>query len=145
MVFEIAATLSSGLFAGASIYINLVEHPARLECGTNLAIKEFGPSYRRAAIVQVSLATIGFLMAVAAWLTNDSFWWLVGGGILVAVIPFTLIVILPTNKKLLDPSLDRSSDVASTLLARWGRLHSVRSLLSVVAFLIFVYLLSRNQ
>jgi uncharacterized membrane protein len=84
-------------------------------------------------------------MAVAAWLTNDSFWWLVGGGILVAVIPFTLIVILPTNKKLLDPSLDRSSDVASTLLARWGRLHSVRSLLSVVAFLIFVYLLSRNQ
>jgi uncharacterized membrane protein len=145
MVFEIAATLSSGLFAGASIYINLVEHPARLECGTDLAIKEFGPSYRRAAIVQVSLATIGFLMAVAAWLTNDSFWWLVGGGILVAVIPFTLIVILPTNKKLLDPSLDRSSDVASTLLARWGRLHSVRSLLSVVAFLIFVYLLSRNQ
>jgi uncharacterized membrane protein len=145
MVFEIAATLSSGLFAGASIYINLVEHPARLECGTDLAIKEFGPSYRRAAIVQVSLAAIGFLMAVAAWLTNNSFWWLVGGGILVAVIPFTLIVILPTNKKLLDPSLDRSSDLASTLLARWGRLHSVRSLLSMVAFFIFVYLLSRNQ
>jgi hypothetical protein len=145
MVFEMVATLSSGLFAGASIYINLVEHPARLECGTDLAIKEFGPSYRRAAIVQVSLAAIGFLMAVAAWLTNNSFWWLVGGGILVAVIPFTLIVILPTNKKLLDPSLDRSSDVASTLLVRRGRLHSVRSLLSVVAFLIFVYLLSRNQ
>jgi uncharacterized membrane protein len=145
MVFEIVATLSSGLFAGASIYINLVEHPARMECGTELAIKEFGPSYRRAAIVQASLAAIGFLMAVAAWLTNDSFWWLVGGAILVAVIPFTLIVILPTNKKLLDPSLDRSSDVASTLLVRWGRLHSVRSLLSVIAFLIFVYLLSRNQ
>jgi uncharacterized membrane protein len=145
MIFEMVATLSSGLFAGASIYINLVEHPARLECGTDLAIKEFGPSYRRAAIVQASLAAIGFLMAVAAWLTNDSFWWLVGGAILVAVIPFTLIVILPTNKKLLDPSLDRSSDVASTLLVRWGRLHSVRSLLSVVAFLIFVYLLSGNR
>jgi uncharacterized membrane protein len=145
MVFEMVATLSSGLFAGASIYINLVEHPARLECGTDLAIKEFGPSYRRAAIVQASLAVIGFLMAVAAWLTNDSFWWLGGGAILVAVIPFTLIVILPTNKKLLDPSLDRSSDLASTLLVRWGRLHSVRSLLSVVAFLIFVYPLSRNQ
>jgi uncharacterized membrane protein len=145
MIFEMVATLSSGMFAGASIYINLVEHPARLECGTDLAIKEFAPSYRRAAIVQASLAAIGFLMAVAAWLTNDSFWWLVGGAILVAVIPFTLIVILPTNKKLLDPSLDRNSDVASTLLVRWGRLHSVRSLLSVVAFLIFVYLLSRNQ
>ena len=145
MVFEMVATLSSGLFAGASIYINLVEHPARMECGTDLAIKEFGPSYRRATIVQASLAAIGFLMAVAAWLTNGSFWWFVGGVILVAVIPFTLIVILPTNKKLLDPSLDRSSEVASKLLIRWGRLHSVRSLLSVVAFLIFVYLLSRAQ
>jgi uncharacterized membrane protein len=145
MVFEMVATLSSGLFAGASIYINLVEHPARMECGTDLAIKEFGPSYRRATIVQASLAAIGFLMAVAAWLTNGSFWWFVGGVILVAVIPFTLIVILPTNKKLLDPSLDRSSDVASRLLTRWGRLHSVRSLLSVVAFLIFVYLLSPAQ
>jgi uncharacterized membrane protein len=145
MVFEIVATLSSGLFAGASVYINLVEHPARLECGTELAIREFGPSYRRAANVQASLAAIGLLMAVAAWLTNGSFWWFVGGVILAAVIPFTLIVIFPTNKKLLDPSLDKSSEVASTLLIRWGRLHSVRSLLSVVAFLIFVYLLSRAQ
>ncbi|HEV8430372.1 MAG TPA: DUF1772 domain-containing protein [Pyrinomonadaceae bacterium] len=145
MVFEIVATLSSGLFAGASVYINLVEHPARLECGTELAIREFGPSYRRAANVQASLAAIGLLMAVAAWLTNGSFWWFVGGVILAAVIPFTLIVIFPTNKKLLDPSLDKSSEVASTLLIRWGRLHSVRSLFSVVAFLIFVFLLSRAQ
>jgi hypothetical protein len=50
------------------------------------------------------------------------------------VIPFTLIVILPTNKALLDPGLDRGSAEAAALLARWGRLHAVRSILSTVAF-----------
>jgi uncharacterized membrane protein len=145
MLFKIVATLSAGLFAGASIYISLVEHPARIECGTDVAIKEFAPSYRRATVMQASLAAAGFLAAVAAWRTNGSFWWLAGGIILVAVIPFTLLVIFPTNKKLLDPSLDRSADLTLTLLVRWGRLHAVRSLLSVVAFLIFVYLLRRPQ
>ena len=30
MIPEILATLASGFFAGAALYINLVEHPARL-------------------------------------------------------------------------------------------------------------------
>jgi hypothetical protein len=58
---ELLATLSSGLFAGASVYINLVEHPARMEAGINLALTEFAPSYHRATVTQVSLASLGFL------------------------------------------------------------------------------------
>lgn len=125
MVFETLATVSAGLFAGAAIYVNLVEHPARMECGTDLAIREFAPSYRRATVMQVLIAGIGFVMAIAAWATGSSVWWLVGGTILVAVIPFTLLVIFPTNKKLLDPSLDKTAELANTLLLRWGRLHAV--------------------
>jgi hypothetical protein len=34
MLFEIVSTLSAGLFAGPAIYLNLVEHPARVKCGT---------------------------------------------------------------------------------------------------------------
>ena len=55
---KLLATLSCGLFAGAAIYINFVEHPARLECGREHAVTEFGPSYRRAAVMQASLAAI---------------------------------------------------------------------------------------
>ena len=90
--------------------------------------------------MQTSLAVGGFLAGVAAWLSNGSWWWLVGGIILVAMIPYTLIVILPTNKKLLDPSLVQNSELASALLVRWGRLHAVRTVLGLVAFLIFVQL-----
>src|SRR6266511_5150949 len=106
MLLEMLSTLSAGLFAGAAIYISLVEHPARLECGTVLAITEFAPSYRRAAVMQGLLAATGFLSAAAAWFMGSSFWWLIGGMILLAVIPFTLIVIFPTNKQILNPSLE---------------------------------------
>jgi hypothetical protein len=64
---------------------------------------------------------------VAAWLAGASVLWLVAGVLLCSVIPFTLIVILPTNKRLLDPKLDKTSAVAERLLAHWGGLHAVRS------------------
>ena len=110
---QILATLCCSIFAGASLYINLVEHPARMECGTELAATEFAPSYRRAAIMQASLAILGFLASMLVWLRGNDVWWLVGGLLLVLVVPFTLIVIVPTNRKLLDPSLDKGSDEAA--------------------------------
>lgn len=140
MLLEMISTLSAGLFAGASVYINLVEHPARMECGTGLAVTEFAPSYRRAAVLQGALAAAGFLSAAAAWLTGATVWWLVGGVVLLAVIPFTLVVIFPTNKQILDSSLDKNSELASKLLTRWGRLHAVRSVLGLISFLIFIFL-----
>jgi hypothetical protein len=141
MLLEMVSTLSAGLFAGAAIYINLVEHPARMECGTGLAVREFAPSYRRAAVMQATFGAIGFLSAAAAWLKGSSFWWLIGGIVLLAVIPFTLVVIFPTNKQPLDSSLDKNSELASKLLIRWGRLHAVRSILGLISFLIFIILL----
>lgn len=75
---------------------------------------------------------------------GSSAWWLIGGITLGAVIPFTLIVIFPTNKQLLDSSLDKDSELASKLLIRWGRLHAVRSVLGLTAFLIFIFLLGRS-
>jgi uncharacterized membrane protein len=132
------AIFCTALFAGASLYVSLIEHPARIECGTHLAVAEFGPSYRRGAVMQATLAASSFLAALGAWPISHQPRWLVGGILIVAVIPFTLIVILPTNKKLLDPALDRNSDLARQLMDRWGRLHAVRTLLSLAALVIFL-------
>ena len=138
MVFFTIAIVASGLFAGAAIYINLVEHPARLSCGTQLAVREFAPSYRRATIQQASLAVIGCAAGiVAGWGYSDATI-LVAAAVFGLVVPFTLVVIAPTNHRLLDPSLDSSSQEAATLLKRWGRLHAVRSALATAAFLLLV-------
>jgi anthrone oxygenase-like protein len=125
---------------GSAVYISLVEHPARMECGVELAATEFPPCYRRGAIMQVTLAAVCLLSSVAAWLAGATFWWVVAGVLQVSVIPFTLIVILPTNKQLLSPTLDKRSAETGQLLARWGALHAVRSVLSTVALLLFLCL-----
>src|SRR3989442_7180281 len=140
-IAEFVAVLSCGLFAGAAVYVNLVEHPARMECGVELAATEFPPSYRRGTIMQVTLAAVCLLSSIAAWLAGATFWWVVAGALQVSVIPFTLIVILPTNKQLLSPALDRLSAQAGQLLSRWGALHAVRSILSALALLLFLCLL----
>jgi hypothetical protein len=91
MIFavEFVATFCTGLFAGAALYITVVEHPARMECGTALAATEFGPSYRRATVMQASLAIVSFIAAITSLALTSNYAWLLGGILIVAVIPFT--------------------------------------------------------
>ena len=67
--------------------------------------------------------------------------WLIGAVFIGLVIPFTFIVIMPTNHQLLTPGRDLASSETRTLLERWGRLHAVRSALSFVASLVYIGLL----
>jgi uncharacterized membrane protein len=145
MLAESMATVASGLFTGAAIYINAVEHPARQQGGTQLALTEFAPSYHRATVMQVSLAVVSCVSSMLAWRSRADARWLLGGGLLIAVIPFTAVVILPTNKQLLDPATAQDVELAERLLTRWGRLHAVRSLVSLASFLLFVVLLGERR
>jgi uncharacterized membrane protein len=138
VVSEIVATFASGIFAGAAVYINLVEHPARLSCGVQLAVTEWRPSYKRGTRMQVPLALIGSLSALVSWWFDGGRAWLVGGLLLLVVIPFTLVVILPTNKRLESQELDLRSEEAERLVRRWGRLHAARTVLSGAAFVLFL-------
>ena len=89
--------------------------------------------------MQASLAAVGSLSAIAAWLVGGPTIWLVAGLLLGAVIPFTIIVILPTNRQLLHPSLDKDSELAQQLLRRWGKLHAAPSCMSLASLLMFLY------
>ena len=142
-VVGIIATLCAALFCGAAIYINLVEHPARMSCGTRLAFTQWAPSYQRATVMQASLAVLGALAGVAAWALGGSSGWLLGALLIGSVVPFTLLVIMPTNRRLLAPGRDPDARDTRALLEAWGRLHAVRSGLSLLATLLYLALLVR--
>jgi uncharacterized membrane protein len=135
---QFIATLSCTVFAGAAIYISLVEHPARMQCDTRTAATVWAPSYLRATLMQAPLAVLSCIASVVAWWLGGAVIWLVGALLIGSVVPFTLIVIKPTNAQLLMHGRDLSSVETRALLEKWGRLHAVRSVLSLAASLIFL-------
>ncbi len=135
---QFIATLSATLFAGAAIYINVVEHPARMGCGTKTAVTVWAPSYKRATVMQGALAVLGFFAGISVWLLGGGIMWCVGAVFIGLVVPFTFIVIMPTNHRLLAPGRDLDSSETRALLEKWGALHAVRSALSFIASVMYV-------
>lgn len=138
---ELIAVFTAALFAGAALYINVVEHPARMGLETHMAALQWAPSYKRATWLQAPLALLSFLSGGGLWLLGAGIGWLIAGAMIGLVVPFTFGVIMPTNHKLLEPSRDLTSAETRELLVRWGRLHAVRTILSLAATLIYVWLL----
>ncbi|WP_280324904.1 DUF1772 domain-containing protein [Pseudomonas sp. BN102] len=137
---QFIAIFATSIFAGAAVYINLVEHPARMGCSIELAATQWAPSYKRATLMQAPLAVIGFLAGSSAWWLGAGLLWLIAAFLILAVVPFTLVVIEPrTNKPLLVPGRDLGAAETRELLVKWGRLHAVRSVLGLIASAIFIW------
>ena len=135
---------AAALFAGGALYVSLVEHPARILTGPPMAVAQFRTSYPRGAWLQGGLAALGTLAAVGAWLAGARIAWLVAGALLGLVVPYTLVVILPTNKRLMDRALAPDSPEARALLRRWTALHAVRTVLGLAAAAAMVHLLAHG-
>jgi hypothetical protein len=140
---EFVAVLATTIFAGAAIYVTFVEHPARMGLSTEIAAAQWAPSYQRATLMQAPLAIVGFLCGLAAWWLGAGLAWLIGALLILAVVPFTLLVIEPTtNRPLLAAGRDLRSAETRALLVRWGRLHALRSVLGLVASVVFIWQLA---
>jgi hypothetical protein len=140
---EVVAVLACTLFTGAAVYITAVEHPARLSCGVDVAIAEWAPSYKRATLMQVPLALMAGLFGIVRGMQGGGPLWLWAATLILAVVPFTLLVIRPTNNQLLDPRRERQSVETFWLLKTWGHLHAVRVVLSMAASVLFVWAATR--
>jgi Domain of unknown function (DUF1772) len=89
--------------------------------------------------MQAPLAIIGFLLGIIAARSDMDWRWLAGALLLLANWPFTLIVILPTNKLLMDIAPQNAGPESRELIEKWGKLHAVRSLLGIGATVLFLW------
>ena len=141
-IISLVAVLAASLFAGAALYINIAEQPARLTLDTRSAAAQWAPSYARATWMQAPLALVSMLCGIAVWLMTGRIGWLAAAVLIGLVVPFTFLGIMPTNKSLLLRGRDLGSPETRALLERWGRLHAVRTALSLVATVQYLWLLS---
>lgn len=141
MAIPLAALVFAALFTGAALYISLVEHPARLCLPDQPLLAQWQPSYKRALPIQAGLAVAGGITGFAAWWISAEWRWLAGGAVLLANWPFTLLVIMPVNKRLMAIKPEDAGAASRGLLVQWGHLHAVRSALGTIAMLLFVWAL----
>jgi len=131
------ATVVAALFAGAAIYVNVAEQPARLALSEGMMLLQWQQSYKRAAVMQAGLALVGSLLGFLAFASTGYWLWVLGGLVLLSAWPYTLIVIKPTNDTLNATQPQTANADTRGLVERWGRLHAGRSGIGIAATLLY--------
>ncbi len=139
MIAGLLALTSAAVFAGAAFYISVAEHPARLGIDDRNLLTQWKPSYKRGYAMQASLAVASALLGFwTAWQTQD--WrWALGGALMLANWPYTLIGMMPTNNAIGAIAPEDAGPASRALLVKWGALHAVRTALGLVAVAVYLW------
>jgi len=138
---RLISVLCAALFAGAALYVSVVEHPARMTLQTRMAAMQWAPSYKRGTWMQAPLAAIGLVSGGILAALGAGTAWLLGALLIGSAIPFTLVAIMPVNHRLLEPTRDLDSLDTRALLTKWGRFHAVRTASGLLALLVNLWAL----
>ena len=143
MIAGLIALTTAAAFAGAAFYVGFAEQPARLTLDEQALLKQWKPSYARGFTMQASLAVISAALGfIASWQLGDWRWAVVAALILVNW-PYTLLVMLPTNKQIDAWPIETADAGSRALIVKWGKLHAVRTALGLAATAGFLMLACR--
>lgn len=136
------ALAAAAIFAGGVVYVSLAEQPARLKLDTRALLTEWRPSYERGAIMQASLAIVSGALGVLTFIFSYDWRWLVGAALILAPWPYTMLIIMPTNRVLKATLPEQATEQTRGLVVQWGRLHSGRSALGLMAVVAYLWALN---
>src|ERR1700674_4180172 len=114
------ALIVAAVFAGAALYVNGAEQPARLFLDDHALLLEWTPSYQRGQAMQAPLAIAGFLLGLLPCWQTGNWGGAIGGAVRIANWPDTMLGIFPTNhrSKAIEPA---NADATSrALIEKWG-------------------------
>ena len=133
------ALTTAAVFAGAAIYVNVAEQPARLTLDDRALLAEWKPSYVRGKAMQSNLVIAATVLGLlAAYLARD--WvWVLGAVLIFANWPYTVFVIFPVNHVLEATAPEAADAQTRALIEKWGALHAGRSALGVAATLVYLW------
>jgi len=144
-ILKATATIAVGAFAGGALYINIVEHNARMALDTRACHKEWKESFDRAAVYQGRLALLTASTAVGAYFCNPAKGkaFLIGGCAMGLIFPYTLFMLKPASIDPIYADYDKlvardSEEFVRNTIIKWNNYHAVRSFISFGVLLNFV-------
>jgi len=133
------ALIVAALFAGAAIYVNVAEQPARLGLEDRSLLVQM-EARLQARLYHASIAghrRVSFghadvvadqQLGMASWCRRHR-----------RQLAYTLLIMAPTNNKLMGTDLARSGPTSRALLEKWGSLHAIRTVLGFASTPIFLW------
>jgi hypothetical protein len=138
------ALITAAIFTGAAFYVNFAEQPARLSLDDRSLLAEWKPAYKRGYSMQAPLAIVGLLLGLLSWWLTGRLAFVAGALLMLANWPWTIFVIMPTNKTLMATELAEAGPLTRALLVKWNKLHAVRTGLGGLAVVAFLWAVSSN-
>jgi hypothetical protein len=136
---SLALALASAL-AGAGLYVNGVEQPARLALDDEAMLKEWGPSDRRGVALMAALALLAAICGLSAWFETDDVRFVIGGLLALLSWPYTIYVMSPVNNQIIALA-PKDIGAARALVRQWGLLEYGQTVLALAATAAFLWAL----
>ena len=139
MIVGQLALIAAAAFAGAAIYVNVAEQPARLVLDDRAMLAQWKRSYDNASVMQAGLALVACALGVIAFFLSHDWRWLLGALLILAPWPWTILVIMPVNRRLKATAFDEAQSDTRASVEHWGRLHAGRSAFGISATLVYLW------
>ena len=139
MLAGLLALAVAAAFTGAAVYVSVAEQPARLGLDDMALLREWQPSYKRGAAMQASIAVLACVLGLIAWWRTGAPGFLAGAVAIILPWPWTLLVMMPTNRLLEAMEADADNPQARPLIVKWGKMHLVRVALGALATIAFLW------
>lgn len=135
----------AGIFFGIAAYINLAEQPARLALSAGPMLAQWKISFAAGIAIQGSLAIVTGVVGLLSWWLIRDWRWAIGGVLMLANWPWTLVFIAPINSALNGIASEAAGPASIALVERWGQLHTLRTAIGLCALLIFVWAMTGRR
>lgn len=135
----IALTFSAA-FAGAAIYVNWVEQPARLELDEEALLSEWGPSDSRGVALLLTFALISAVAGFSAYFETQDVRYVLGAAIALSSWIYAFFIMAPLNNQILAL---RGPDLAAAqaLVRQWGYVEAGFAAIGVLAVAVFLWIM----